>query len=71
MSLKEYLEKNKIDQIEDDQEFIEAEYNAIRTYCETCGYDITKNDLDSIEDRGLGESFINWKQIYVEDLWQE
>ena len=32
MTLKEYLEENKVDQIEDDQEFMEAEYNAVRDY---------------------------------------
>lgn len=73
MSLKKYLEDNGIDQIEDDQEFMEAEYNAIQTYCENCGYCITADDLMEIKSRGRGlkDSFINWKQIYVHDLWEE
>ena len=71
MSLRKYLEDNKIDQIEDDQEFMEEEYNAIQTYCEICGYSITDEDLEIIKSRGLEDSFINWKQIYVKDLWEE
>lgn len=73
MSLRKYLEENKIDQIEDDQEFMEAEYDAIQTYCEICGYLITNADLKTIKSRGRGleESFINWKQTYVKDLWED
>lgn len=73
MSLRKYLEDNKIDQIEDDQEFMEAEYDAIQTYCEICGYSITDADLKTIKSRGRGleESFTNWKQIYVKDLWED
>ena len=70
MSLKKYLEDNKIDQIEDDQEFMEAEYNAVQTYCEICGYSITAADLKTIKSRGLEESFSDWKQTYVKDLWE-
>lgn len=71
MSLRKYLEDNKIDQIENDQEFMEAEYNAIQTYCENCGYSITEADLNIVKSRGLEDSFINWKQIYVKDLWED
>ena len=69
MSLKKYLEENGIDQIENDQEFVEAEYDAVQTYCEICGYLISDTDLEVIKSRRLEESFINWKQTYVEDLW--
>lgn len=71
MSLNKYLEDNKIDQIADDQEFMEAEYDAIQTYCEICGYSISDEDLEVIMSRGLDGSFINWKQTYVKDLWEE
>lgn len=71
MSLAKYLEENNIDNIEDDQEFMEAEYNAIQTYCEICGYSITYMDLETIKSRGLEESFTNWKEVYVKDLWEE
>lgn len=72
MSLKKYLEDNGIDQIEDDQEFMEVEYDAIQTYCEGCGYNITADDLREIKSRGRGleDSFGNWKEIYVKDLWK-
>lgn len=62
MSLRKYLEDNKIDQIKDDQEFVDAEYDAIQAYCEMCGYSITEDDLEVIQSRGLEESFINWKE---------
>lgn len=71
MSLKKYLEENKIDQMEDDQEFMEIEYNVIQAYCENCGYYITNEDLCAIKSRGLEESFLNWKEAYVKDLWEE
>lgn len=71
MSLREYLEDHKIDQIEDDQEFMEEEYNAIQSYCEICGYSITDDDLEMIKSRGLEENFINWKHVYIKDLWEE
>lgn len=71
MSLRKYLEDNKIDQIEDDQKFMEEEYNAIQTYCENRGYCISGKDLDIIKRRGLEESFTNWREIYVKDLWEE
>lgn len=57
MSLIKYLEDNGIDQIEDDQEFMEAEYNAIQTYCENCGYNLSSDDISVIKSRGLEESF--------------
>lgn len=73
MSLKKYLDDNGIDQIEDDQEFMEVEYDAIQTYCENCGYSITSEDLMEIKSRGRGlyDSFEHWKEIYVKDLWEE
>ena len=48
MSLVKYLEENEIDRIEDDQEFMEAEHDAIQTYCENCGYCIVDEDLSII-----------------------
>lgn len=71
MSLRKYLENNKIDQIEDDQEFMEAEYEAVKTYCEICGYSITEADLNTIKSIGLEESYVEWKRIYVCDLWED
>ena len=71
MTLRKYLEDNGIDQIKDDQTFMEEEYHAVRKYCETCGYLMTGADLDVIKARGLEETFTNWKTVYVEELWEE
>jgi len=71
MSLRKYLEKNKIDSIKDDQEFMETEYNLVHMYCEKCGYSITNEDLEIIKSRGLEEIYTNWKQTYVKDLWED
>lgn len=71
MTLRKYLEDNGIDQIKEDQIFMEAEYHAVREYCEKCGYLMTDEDLEVIRGRGLEESFINWRTAYVEELWEE
>lgn len=71
MSLRKYLRNNKIDQVENDQEFKEAEYNAVQTYCEICAYLLSSEDLEIIKDRQLEKDFLNWKETYVEDLWEE
>ncbi len=60
-----YLEENQIDDIEDDQEFMEAEYHAVRTYCEIHGYSLTDADMETVRARGLEESFENWKKNSV------
>lgn len=65
MSLRKYLEENEIDQIEDDQEFMEEEYDAIKEYCENCGYSISDEDLEVIESRGLLDSFNYWKENLI------
>ena len=71
MSLAEYLKENKIDEIEDDQEFADAEYDAIQTYCAAYGYSITDADLKTVKARGLEESFTNWKESYRMSLQEE
>ena len=70
MALKEYLEETGIDKISDDQKFMEEEYNTVQTYCEICGYEITDEDLAVIRSRGLYESFMDCKSVYVLDLWE-
>lgn len=71
MSLVRYLKRNRIDDMENDQEFMEAEYHAVWEYCEACGYLLTDADLETIKSLGLEESFTSWKETYVENLWQE
>lgn len=68
MTLRKYLEDNRTDQIKEDQEFMEAEYHAVREYCGACGYLITDADLEVIKARGLEESFTNWKAAYMEEF---
>jgi len=71
LSLKKYLENKKVDDIEDDQIFMETEYEVIKTYCEDHKYSISNEDLEIIKNRGLEDYYADWKQMYVEDLWEE
>lgn len=50
MTLKKYLLDQNIDQIEDDEEFCRAEYEAIRDYCNE--HMVTEEDTQEIESRG-------------------
>lgn len=50
MTLKMYLLEQNIDQIENDEEFCRAEYEAIRDYCEN--HSLTEGDAKEIESRG-------------------
>lgn len=71
MSLRKYLEDSKINYIKDDQEFMESEYNAVFTYCENCMYKISTDDMKEIESRGLSGAYIERKDYYVHDLWED
>ena len=62
MTLKKYLEENKVDQIEDDQEFMEAEYNAVRDYCGGKSFSISEEDIKTIENRGLKWAYDEWME---------
>ena len=50
MTLKKYLLDLNIDQIEDDEEFCQAEYETIRDYCSN--HTLTEDDVQEIESRG-------------------
>ena len=50
MALKKYLLDLNIDQIEDDEEFCRAEYEAIGDYCSS--HTLTEDDVQEIESRG-------------------
>lgn len=50
MTLKEHLTNLNIDQIEDDEKFCQAEYEATRDYCES--HSLTEDDIKEIELRG-------------------
>lgn len=69
MSLKKYLLQCGIDNIREDQMFMEEEYNAVQTYCEVCGYVLSADDLSEIKSRGLEDSIMDCKTVYTQDLW--
>lgn len=63
-NLAEYLRELRIDEIEDDQEFCDAEHDAIQEYCEERGYDLSEDDVREIRSRGEEETFLNGKENY-------
>lgn len=71
MSLSEYIEKLKIDEIEDDTSFCEEEYNAVHAYCDGKHYNLSENDMNTIVARGLEDSFNVWRNNYIIELWRE
>ena len=66
ISLSELL--NDLNNIEDDEEFMLAEYSAAQTYCEEHNFELSNNDLEELEARGLMESFVCWKEQNNEPL---
>lgn len=65
------LLKDKVDCIDDDEQFVIAEYDVIHEYCRDQKYQIEQSDMDTIVARGLEDSFITWKQAYIEEKWFE
>lgn len=59
---------NDLNGIEDDEEFMLAEYSATQTYCEENNYILNDNDLKELKSRGLMESFICWKEQNCESM---
>lgn len=66
ISLSELL--NDLNNIEDDEEFMLAEYSATQSYCEEHNFELSNNDLEELEARGLMESFVCWKEQNNEPL---
>lgn len=58
LTLTEYLKILKVDEIEDDQEFCDAEHDAIQEYCEQRAYDLSEDDWNEIRCRGEEETFL-------------
>ena len=54
----------KIDQIEDDEVFCEAERDAVLDYCHDHKFELTDAEMSEIESRGLYDSFLYWKEMY-------
>lgn len=58
MSLKEFLLISGVDQIMDDQQFMETEYNLVQEYHKK--YGITKEDIGYMEQRGIEFNNDEW-----------
>lgn len=71
MSLKEYLKENKVDQIEDDEEFCKKEHETVMEYCWEKKFLITDDDLFCIVNRGLNDSYEFQRAEYIKNLWLE
>lgn len=64
------LLKEKVDLIDNDEKFMEAEYDMIHKYCRKQRYQLNKSDMETIIERGLEESYTTWKQAYTEEQWE-
>lgn len=71
MTLKEYLKENKVDQIEDDEEFCKKEHETVMEYCREKKFLVTDDDLFCIINRGLNDSYEFQRAEYIKDLWLE
>lgn len=65
------LLEETVDQIEDDEKFMETEYDIIHQYCREHRYQLTESDMATIVGRGLECSYTTWKRAYIEELWSE
>ena len=65
-TLREVLEP--LDQIEDDAEFIEAEHDAAIEYFENHGYELSDDDMDTVESRGLYGDYEANKWLWEERM---
>lgn len=65
-TLEEIIAEERIDEIEDDQEFCEAENELIREYCINKNFRLSKEDLRTIRSRGLSGAINAWKELYKE-----
>lgn len=65
-TLAEIIAEEKIDEIEDDQEFCEAENELVREYCIRRNFNLSKEDLRTIRSRGLSSDLHAWKELYKE-----
>lgn len=60
-----YLHELKIDQITDDEEFIEAEHDAAMEYCTARNFNVSDEDMKTIIARALEDSFYNCKEYHI------
>jgi len=52
--------------IEDDEEYIEAEHDAVQQYCEDHNYKMTDDEMETIRVFGYEESFDIWVEFEEE-----
>lgn len=62
--LRKQIKEAGIDEIIDDQEFVEVENSFIREYCKERKFNISKEDMKEIENRGMVDGFNFWKSEY-------
>lgn len=62
--LAEAFEVSGIDDIVDDQEFIEEENEFLREYCKKRNFILSEEDLEEISNRGMDDAFESWKDEF-------
>lgn len=65
MALRGYLKEQKVDQIEDDEEFCKKEHETVMEYCMEKKFLITEDDLFCIVGRGLNDSYEYQRAEYI------
>ena len=58
----------EIDDIEDDQEFVEAENDFIRNYCIERNFNISEEDMNEIRERAMEDAFDFWKNEFENEM---
>ena len=60
-----------VDALVDDADFVEAEFNTVRDYCQEHHFHLTKEDMDIVIARGYGEDYEVWKARYDADVLEK
>lgn len=53
-----------IDDIVDDQKFMESENEFIRDYCVERNFNLSEEDMEEIHNRGMGDAFEFWRNEF-------
>lgn len=62
--LKKIIEESGIDNIKNDEEFMEEENELIREYCINSNFNLSEEDLNEIKNRGLLDALEYWKNEF-------
>lgn len=68
-NLAAWLKYNKVDEIEDDEEFCKTEHEVVRDYCEKRRFILSLEDMETIRSRGLENDFEASRTIFEEMDW--